>query len=110
MKKYMSKALKQMRKSRKCSQTKLAGVLGMSRSKISSWEVGRRELSINDAILLCDYYNICLDSLLCPDRINHEKVVDIIQKYLEKNNYADDERERVIQEIEKILIKQKCLF
>lgn len=110
MKKYISKALKELRKTRKYSQTKLGNVLGVSRSKVSSWEVGRRDLSLCDAVLICNYYNICLDTLLCPEKISYEKIINLIEKYLDNLSTSKTEKETIFFELEKLLKKKKCLF
>ena len=44
-----------LRKDRNLSQAQLGKALGVSRSKISSWEMGRRELSVKDAVKVANY-------------------------------------------------------
>lgn len=55
-----------LRKNRNLSQATLGRALGVSRSKISSWELGRRELSLKDAIKVANYFNVTLDYLVDP--------------------------------------------
>ena len=61
--------VKILRKGRKLSQATLGRALGVSRSKISSWELGRRELSLKDAVKVANFFHVSLDELVDP-RIN----------------------------------------
>ena len=48
------------------SQEMLAEKLNISRSKVSSWESGRRDMCITDAILLVNLLGISMDNLFNP--------------------------------------------
>ena len=63
--------VKILRKGRKLSQATLGRALGVSRSKISSWELGRRELSLKDAVKVANFFHVSLDELVDP-RINEK--------------------------------------
>ena len=56
--------LKELRKSRKITQLKLAMELNMAQNTISRYETGEREPSINDLIKIADYFNVSIDYLL----------------------------------------------
>lgn len=56
--------IKKLRIKKKLSQEGLARAIGVSRSKVSSWEIGRRDISITDAIVLAKYFNVSLDFLI----------------------------------------------
>ncbi|MBQ9314586.1 MAG: helix-turn-helix transcriptional regulator [Clostridia bacterium] len=58
--------IKLLRKRKKLSQATMGRALGVSRSKISSWELGRRELSVKDAVRVANYFNVSLDYLVDP--------------------------------------------
>ena len=53
-----------LRKEEKMTQENLAEILDISRSKVSSWETNKRDMTITDAINLANYYEISLDNLL----------------------------------------------
>ena len=53
--------LKDIRKSKKISQLKLAMDLNMSQNTISRYETGEREPGINKLIKIADYFNISID-------------------------------------------------
>ena len=46
--------LKELRKNKKITQEQLAEKLDISRSKVSSWETNRRDMSITEAIKLAN--------------------------------------------------------
>lgn len=66
MKNNVVYGIKALRKRRNLSQATLGRALGISRSKVSSWELGRRELSLKDAIKVANYFNVTLDYLVDP--------------------------------------------
>lgn len=68
----ISETLKMLRKNRKLSQARLGKEIGVSRSKISSWEIGRRDISLDDAIIIANYFEITLDSLVNADKFKYE--------------------------------------
>lgn len=56
--------LKNLRKSRKISQLKLALDLNMNQNSISRYENGEREADYATLIKFADYFNVSLDQLL----------------------------------------------
>lgn len=60
----ISEALKYQRETANLSQSGLAKATGISQQKISYYESGRHSPSIEDCILLADFYGISLDELV----------------------------------------------
>ena len=56
--------LKELRKSRRVSQVKLALDLNMSQNSISRYESGAREADYATLIKLADYFDVSIDYLL----------------------------------------------
>ena len=56
--------LKELRKSRRISQIKLAIDLNTSQNTISRYETGEREPGLNELIKIADYFNVSIDYLL----------------------------------------------
>lgn len=56
--------LKELRKSRKISQLKLAIDLNMNQNSISRYETGERECDYATLILIADYFDVSIDYLL----------------------------------------------
>ncbi len=63
--------LKDIRKSKKISQLKLAMDLNMNQNTISRYETGEREPGINELVKIADYFNVSVDYLL--ERTNNPK-------------------------------------
>ena len=59
-----SEALKYQREINGCTQSTLAKETGISQQKISYYESGKHSPSIDDCIILADYYGISLDELV----------------------------------------------
>ena len=60
----VSEALKYQRESANLSQSKLAKKTGISQQKLSYYETGKHSPSIDDCILLANFYGITLDELV----------------------------------------------
>lgn len=99
MNKGISTTLKELRESKNLTQIAFGKELGMSRSKISSWETGRRDLSIYDAIAICDFYDISLDGLLNPNNISEKKLIDFSENYIKKYGISLEEKQKRIKQI-----------
>lgn len=64
--------LKELRKSKKISQLKLALDLNMNQNSISRYETGEHEADYKTLIALADYFNVSIDYLL--ERTDNPKV------------------------------------
>lgn len=60
----IGEALKYQREAANLSQSSLAKETGISQQKISYYENGKHTPSIDDCILLADFYGITLDELV----------------------------------------------
>ena len=96
-------ALIKLRKTHNYTQFELGKKLGMSRSKVSSWESGRRDLSVIDAIIISNYFDISLDCLLNPNKITRGKMFQVVSKYLQQEKLSDKKSKEIITKIEKVL-------
>ncbi len=64
--------LKELRKSRKISQLKLALDLNMNQNSISRYENGEREADYKTLVKFADYFDVSVDYLL--GRTENEKI------------------------------------
>ncbi|MGX6967292.1 helix-turn-helix domain-containing protein, partial [Vagococcus teuberi] len=60
----------------KWTQEQLAEILNVSRSTVSSWEVGRNYPDLETIVALSDLFEISLDELLKGDRTMIERITD----------------------------------
>lgn len=89
--------LKELRKSKKITQEQLAEKLDISRSKISSWETNKREMSIAEAVKLAKIYEISLDSLFEVNTITKEEYISISDKFLKCKDISLEDKVRIIE-------------
>lgn len=97
--------LKELRKNKKITQEQLAEKLDISRSKVSSWETNRRDMSITEAIKLANIYEVSLDNLFEINRITEEEYVKISDKFLKGKNNTLEEKVRIIESLRECLKK-----
>lgn len=97
--------LKELRKNKKITQEQLAEKLDISRSKVSSWETNRRDMSITEAIKLANIYEVSLDNLFEINRITEEEYVKISDKFLKGKNITLEEKVRIVESLRECLKK-----
>lgn len=64
---YIAKNLQYLRKRNKITQEELADKLGVSRQSVSKWETGDAYPETDKLILLCDLFDVSMDSLMRSD-------------------------------------------
>lgn len=82
MKESIIDNLRDVRKNNNYTQEKFAEKLDISRSKVSSWENGKREMNINDAINIANLCKVSLDNLLEIEEILEEEYIKIFGKFI----------------------------
>lgn len=95
--------LKELRKDRKITQEDLAEILDISRSKVSSWETNKRDMTITDAVNLADYYEISLDNLLNVKPIREKEYIEISYKFFKNKAISLKEKTKIIRMMEESL-------
>lgn len=91
--------LKVQRTLKGVSQEKMAEDLNVSRSKISSWETGRREMSLYDAVIISDYFDVSMDNLFNKKELNSEQVLQIVKRYFDNDKITFDEKKDTLKKI-----------
>lgn len=81
------------------SQEKMAEDLNISRSKVSSWETGRREMSLYDAIIISDYFDVSMDNLFNKKALNSEQVLQIAKRYIDNDKISLEEKKETLKKI-----------
>ncbi len=95
--------LKKLRKQRGITQEQLAEILDISRSKVSSWETNKRDMTIIDAVNLADYYEISLDNLLNVKPIKEKEYIEISYKFFKNKAISLKEKTKIIRMMEESL-------
>lgn len=89
--------LRQLRKSKNMTQEQLAEKIGISRSKVSSWETNKRCMNIIEAIKLAQVYEASLDNLFAIPEITAEEYVKISDKFIKDKRISFQEKVRIIE-------------
>lgn len=119
MNKDIAIRLKVCRIMRRLTQEKIAEDLHISRSKISSWESCRRDMSITDAIMLANYLGVSMDNLFNPVSLNSNEFCDIAKRYFSNEKISLNEKNEVLKrmfeyrtdgEIKELLSESKWRF
>ena len=96
MNKEISIRLKECRWNKRMSQEELAELMNVSRSKVSSWESGRRDMCITDAIIFVNTLNVSMDNLFNPRELSTDELCKIAKRYFESDNISIEEKEDTI--------------
>ena len=91
--------LKVLRILKGVAQEKMAEDLNISRSKVSSWETGRREMSLYDAIVISDYFEVSMDNLFNKKALNSEQVLQIVKRYFNNDKISLDEKKETLKKM-----------
>ena len=81
------------------SQEKMAEDLNISRSKISSWETGRREMSLYDAIVISNYFNVSMDNLFNKKSLTSDEFIQIAERYFKNNKLSLEEKKETLKKM-----------
>lgn len=60
----MANRIREIRKWKGLTQSKLSEVAGVNLDSIQAYETGRRKLGMNNAWVLADYFNVSIDYLV----------------------------------------------
>lgn len=101
----ISEKLRKLRKLRNITQENLAEILDISRSKVSSWETNKRDITVTDAINLANYYEISLDNLLNLKPIKEKEYIEISYRFFKNKAVSLPEKTKIIKMMEECL---KC--
>ena len=99
----ISEKLRELRKDRNITQENLAEILDISRSKVSSWETNKRDMTITDAINLANYYEISLDNLLRVNPIKEKEYIEISYSFFKNKSISLKEKTKIIKMMEESL-------
>lgn len=106
MKREIGKKLSLYRAKRGLTQEQLAEEMNISRSKVSSWETGRRDISITDLIYIADFFNLSIDNLLDNRYTNKDEYLEVSKLFLENENIDYEDKREVLLELKRILVNK----
>lgn len=92
----ISKKIKELRKNNKLTQEQFAEELDISRSKVSSWERTKRDMTITDAIKMSTRFHISLDNFFEIKDIKEEEYIKISDKFFKNTKIDIDKKMEII--------------
>lgn len=95
--------IREYRKQKNVTQEKMALDLNISRSKVSSWENGGRDICMTDAIQLCKYFDVSLDTIFCPMDISSKELNIIVNKFFNNKKISKREKDKTLRNLLKKL-------
>lgn len=97
--------LKQIRKSRKISQERLAEILGVSRQSVSKWETGENFPSMQNIMCLCDIFKCKINDLVHEDFVDIDLLDEEIKMSVVKFKKEKQKNMKILSKITYILLK-----
>lgn len=97
--------LKQIRKSRKISQERLAEILGVSRQSVSKWETGENFPSMQNIMCLCDIFKCKINDLVHEDFVDIDLLDEEIKMSVVKFKKEKQKNMKILSKITYILSK-----
>ena len=74
MTRFFNKNLKYIRQKKGISQQELADKLKIDRSTISRWENDEMDITVGNALLLADYFNVPIEDFTAKDMTTEENI------------------------------------
>lgn len=100
MKAMISKKIKNIRKCNQLTQEEFAEELEISRTKVSSWERKKRNMTVIDAVKLANKFHISLDNFLDVKDISIEEYIEISDNFFKNKKISIKEKTKIITIIE----------
>ena len=97
MKKSIINRLREIRRKNNYTQEAFAEKLDISRSKVSSWENGKRDMNIKDAIKIAKECNVSLDNLFETKAISESEYAEVFKKFLQSSNITFDRKLKILE-------------
>ncbi|MBP3596217.1 MAG: helix-turn-helix transcriptional regulator [Clostridia bacterium] len=100
MKAMISNKIKNIRKCNQLTQEEFAEELEISRTKVSSWERKKRNMTVIDAVKLANKFHISLDNFLDVKDISIEEYIEISDNFFKNKKISIKEKTKIINIIE----------
>lgn len=95
--------MQELRKQKGVTQQEMGDALCFTRSKVSSLETAKRDICMTDAVSVCDYLEVGLETLFFPKTITSNDFLVLATKYASNKNIPQKERRETLKKIMKYL-------
>ena len=93
---YLSVKLRELREEKNLTQVELANTLNINRKTYTNWEIARTEISVDNLVMLANFYKVNIDYLFGLDEkktIYHDVNYKLLSKRL--NEYIKTEKIKI---------------
>lgn len=73
--------------------------IGFSRSKVSNLETARNDICMTDAIEVCKYLDVGLDTIFCPKKMNTNDFLIMANNYATDKSIPESERKNALKSL-----------
>lgn len=98
-KEVIGRRIKECRVRKGFTQQKLGELTLFSRSKVSNLETGRNYMSVVDALILCEYLDIRLDTLFDSKKMSTADFLLIANDYFTNKKISKKERDETLKSL-----------
>lgn len=96
MEPLISNKIKELRRNNKLTQEQFAEELDISRSKVSSWERTKRDMTITDAKKMSARFHISLDNFFEIEEITEEEYIEISDRFFRSRKISIKNKSKII--------------
>lgn len=86
------KKIQKCRRQMGITQQILGDDIGFSRTKVSNLETARNDICMTDAVLLCEYLNVSLDTIFYNKEFSTADFLIVSEKYFKNEKISKKER------------------
>ena len=97
------KRMQECRKRKGVTQQVMGGEIGFSREKISNLETARNDICMTDAIQVCEYLDVGLDTIFWGKELTTNDFLILADKYFKNNKISKTERKETLKSLFKYI-------
>lgn len=102
-KEIAGKRMQECRNRKGITQQVMGDAIGFSRTKISNLETARNDICMTDAVQVCEYLGVSLDTVFYSREISTEDFLVIANEYFKNKSISKTEKRKVLKELIKYL-------
>lgn len=81
------------------TQQVMGDEIGFSRSKVSNLETARNDICMTDAVQVCEYLNVGLDTIFYPKKMNTNDFLTLANIYATNKKIPENERRNALKSL-----------
>ena len=102
-KELAGKRMQECRKRKGVTQEVMGDAIGFSRTKVSNLETARNDICMTDAVQVCDYLGVGLDTIFYCKEMNTNDFLTLSNAYFTNKTIPENERRDSLRDLLKYL-------